>query len=457
MGTPRTVKASPIWRGELPHSLEAERALIGLALTLAAPPPDAPVAADDFYQPAHEILWRGVLELDAAGQRPDLTALLAWLESKGEGHKLKALGGATYLAELLAVAVSPEIAPFHARIVVEAAQKRRVIAAASAIPSLAVTGDDGWQAESERLLLEATASKREGRSRTLAEILPGVSKSLDQRYRTKSSVTGIPSGFRGLDAMTAGFQPSDLVIIAARPSMGKTALAMNAVAYAIGAHKTPALVFSLEMSKEQLVERLIASDSETSLGGMRTGCLALRDWQAISACMGRLSTMPLWIDDDADVTLTGIRRKARRWAALSEVAAVGRGIIVLDYPQLLSSEGVKADNRDREVAAMSRGLKALARELRMPVVALSQLNRSCEARADKRPTLADLRDSGAIEQDADVIAMIYRDEVYNRNSPARGLAEVIIAKQRNGPTGCVTLGWDAQFTRFFDVREERPA
>jgi len=268
---------------------------------------------------------------------------------------------------------------------------------------------------------------------------------IEERYENKDTLSGTPSGFYDLDAMTSGFQPSDLVIIAARPSMGKTAFVLNIAQACAVEHGTPCAIFSLEMSKESLVQRMLCAEAKIDSNRLRTGHLHTNDWQALAMAMGRLGEAPIFIDDSAMVNVLEIRAKCRRLKAENKAL----GMIIIDYIQLL--QGRKAtDNRVQEVSEISRSLKTLARELSVPVIALSQLSRAVEARQNKRPMLSDLRESGSIEQDADLVMFIYRDEYYNPETEQRGEAEIIIAKQRNGPTGTVDLLYQGSITRFLN-------
>ncbi|MGZ3440136.1 MAG: replicative DNA helicase, partial [Polyangia bacterium] len=305
----------------------------------------------------------------------------------------------------------------------------------------------------------------------IKDVLYTTIKNLEKRYEKKQAVTGVPSGYHRIDAMTAGMQPGDLIIIAARPSMGKTSFVMNMVLNAAmqkqkdpdgrERHPFPALVFSLEMSKESLCERLLCSEARVDSMKLRGGFLETKDWIRITTAAGKLAEAPILIDDSGAPTLLEIRAKARRWRADSNLFYAGQeqmGVLVIDYLQLIQGRASKDDNRQREISEISRGLKALAKELRCPVIALSQLNRSLETRADKRPMMSDLRESGAIEQDADVIAFIYRDEVYSKDQckeEDKGVAEIIIGKQRNGPTGVARLAFLNMYTRFENLAEGR--
>jgi replicative DNA helicase len=272
---------------------------------------------------------------------------------------------------------------------------------------------------------------------------------IQRLYEQEGEVTGVETGFEDLDRLTTGFHKSDLIILAARPAMGKTAMALNAIWHASGEKKMPVAIFSLEMSKEQLVQRLISQTTRIPAQALRSGNVKAEDWPKLVRGVAEVSRAPIWIDDTAGVTLMEIRAKVRRLASQLNVAGeLPLSLVVVDYLQLMVGQGARAENRQQEIAEISRGLKVLARDLDVPVLAIAQLSRAVEARHDKRPLLSDLRDSGAIEQDADVVMFLYRDEYYNPESDDKGIAEVIVGKHRNGPTGKVQLAWMEQYTKF---------
>jgi replicative DNA helicase len=451
-----------VGRRVLPNSQEAEESVVGGVLLY--PKAFLQVAdlvePDDFYHPTLAAIFRAMIELDEGSKPIDSITVAEQMRATDSFGRLRAFGGEAYFAELMSKVVTIDNIAFHAQIVHGKATARRLIEAAQEIAShgYGEYGDvDEFIDGAERSIFEIAQRTTRSNYEPIRRILGTTIKSVEKRYDRKQLVTGVPSGYHKLDAMTAGFQPSELIIIAARPSMGKTALVMNAVQNAAIELGVPALVFSLEMSKEALVERMLCSESRVDSQRLRGGFLDQRDWISITKGASRVSEAPIWIDDAGAPSLLELRAKARRWRSDNNIfkAPDQLGIVVIDYLQLIAgrpSSG-RDQNREREVSEISRGLKALAKELRVPVVALSQLNRAVEARADKRPQLSDLRESGAIEQDADLIAFIYRDEVYNKETPDKGIAEVIIGKQRNGPVGTVRLAFLNQYTRFENLSE----
>lgn len=453
-------------RPVMPSRLDAERALLGGVLLFGKAFQEIAdlVEPEDFYNPVHGAIFQAMVDLDLAAKPIDLITLPEQMRTNDTHSSLRAFNGEAYFGELSSAAVTVENITAYARMVRGASTARRLIEAVTEIRNKGLSdyGEiDEYVEESERSVFAISQRSQRQNYELVQAILPTTIRNLESRYERKEAVTGVPSGYIRLDRLTAGFQPSDLVIVAGRPSMGKTSLAMNAAQNAAIDHRIPVLVFSLEMSKEALVERMICCEARVDSMRLRTGFLDGRDWINITKATSRIADAPIWIDDSASPSLNEIRAKARRWRADSRIFPVphGHGLIVIDYMQLISppspGRGDVEQNREREVAGFSRGLKALAKELRLPVVALSQLNRGPEARADKRPNLADLRDSGAIEQDADVIAFLYRDEVYNKDSPDRGTAEVIVGKQRNGAIGVVRLAFLEQYTRFENLAEGR--
>ena len=447
----------------LPWSQEAEMSVVGgILLHPAAFVQVADVVqAEDFYHPAHAAIYTAMIELDEASKPIDAITVGEQMRATDTFHKLRAMNGEGYFAELTSAVVTIENISFHARIVHGKATVRRLIETAQEIAAHGY-GEYGDVEEfidtAERSIFEIAQRSQRSSYEAIQKILGRAIKAIEKRYDRKQAITGVPSGYHKLDAMTSGFQPSDLIIIAARPSMGKTSLVMNAVQNAAIEFGVPALVFSLEMSKESLVERLLCSESRVDSTRLRGGFLEQRDWINLTKAASRISEASISIDDSGAPTLLDIRAKARRWRGDPSVfkSPDQHGMIVLDYLQLIHGRPAgREQNREREISEISRGLKSLAKELRVPVIALSQLNRAVESRADKRPMMSDLRESGAIEQDADVIAFIYRDEVYNKETPDTGVAEVIIGKQRNGPTGSVRLKFLSEYTRFENLSEDR--
>ncbi len=448
-----------------PHSIEAEESVIGGVLVHPRTFNQCAefLLPDDFYHPALRSIYESMIELDMASKPIDALTVAEQMKSSETIERLRAFGGADYLTELMAKVVTVENIAFHARIVRGKATARRLVAACSEIAARGY-GEYGDVEEfldaAEHEIFEIAQRSQKTSFEAIKDILKTTIRALERRYDRKQAVTGVPTCFHKFDAMTAGLQPGELVIIAARPSMGKTSFVMNAVQNAAIVHKVPALVFSIEMSKEALGERMLCSQARVDSTKLRGGFLETRDWVQITKAASEIAEAPIFIDDSGAPSLLEIRAKARRWRSDQKLfkSQDQLGVVVIDYLQLVQGRMSKEDNRQREISEISRGLKALAKELRVPVVALSQLNRSLETRADKRPMMSDLRESGAIEQDADVITFIYRDEVYSKDEckeEDKGIAEIIIGKQRNGPTGVTRLAFRNMYTRFENLAEER--
>ena len=430
-----------------PHSIEAEQAVLG-GLMLA---PDSwdriadRLVEDDFYRRDHRLIFRAIGDLSSKNMPYDAVTLGDWFQAQ---NVAELAGGASYVIELANSTPSAANITAYADIVREKSVMRQLIDAGTAIAG------DAFQPEgrsSQELLevaeqkvfhiAEAGARGRKGFV-TMRAAVKEAFKLLHERYENRGSVTGLPTGFTDLDEMTAGLQPSDLIIVAARPSMGKTALAVNMAEYAALKTKKAVAIFSMEMSASQLAFRLISSLGRINQQHLRTGDLAEEEWPRVSSAITLLSEAKIFIDDTPALSPAELRARARRLKREHDL-----GLVVIDYLQLMQVPG-NTENRATEISEISRSLKALAKELNIPVIALSQLNRSLEQRTDKRPMMSDLRESGAIEQDADVILFIYREEVYDKESAKKGTAEIIIGKQRNGPIGAVTLAFLGEYTKF---------
>ena len=451
-----------------PHSLEAEQSFLGgLMLDPHAWLKVADrVRAEDFYRPSHRIVFEVMAGLADANEPIDAVTLSEALSARA---LLDKAGGNAYLAELLEGTPGASNIAAYADIVREHAALRRLIAAAGEISDLAFAPEGRSSAEvldhAEQLVFDIAEGRiREQMPQRVGGLADAVAQRLDFLAKTGNPITGVASGFDDLDRRTAGFQMGDLVIIAARPSMGKTALMVNIAEHAVmtggvGETEEPVakrpegdgavLIFSMEQPADQLVMRMLSSLGRIDQTRMRTGDLHARDWDFFNSARGVLKDKPLYIDDTPALTPNDLRTRARRVAA----EAGGLKMVMVDYMQLMRPSG-KHENRTNEIAEISRSLKAIAKELKCPLVACSQLNRSLESRTDKRPYMSDLRESGAIEQDADVILFIYRDEVYNKESEDKGLAEIIIGKQRNGPIGTVKLTFAPQLTKFDNHADE---
>ncbi|HET7269563.1 MAG TPA: replicative DNA helicase [Rubrobacter sp.] len=434
-----------------PHDLDAERAVIGAMLVSesAVAAVAERLAAEDFYSEVHRIIYGAMMRLYSRGEPIDQLTLTNELRSVNEFERI---GGRPYVFQIVESVPTAANAGRYAEIVRGKALLRAVIDVGSRI-----TEDAFREPENVSEALDSAEQLIYGVSnRTLREHLAPVSElaqgaldMIQRLYEQEGEVTGVETGFEDLDRLTTGFHKSDLVILAARPAMGKTAMALNAVWHAAGEKKMPVAIFSLEMSKEQLVQRLISQTTRIPAQALRSGNVKAEDWPKLVRAVAEVSKAPIWIDDTAGVTLMEIRAKVRRLASQLNVAGeMPLSLVVVDYLQLMVGQGNRSENRQQEIAEISRGLKVLARDLDVPVLALAQLSRAVEARHDKRPLLSDLRDSGAIEQDADMVMFLYRDEYYNPDSDDKGIAEVIVGKHRNGPTGKVQLAWLEQYTKF---------
>ena len=443
---------------QAPWSLEAEQAVLGAMLLDADAALKAVEMLQDpaFYRDAHRRIFRAMASLLEKGQIIDPLMLRDELARRGD---LEAAGDMDYIAVLLDVVPTAANVEYHARIVRDRALLRRLIDVGSGVVQAAYEGrhDVGRLLdEAEQRIFEVSFQRGTQEFVRIKELMWHTMERIEARHRGDDSVRGVPSGFADLDSKTNGFQKSDLVIVAARPSMGKTAFCLNIAANAALESQIPVAVFSLEMARDQLVERLLAAESFVDLHRLRSGQLRDDDYPKMSRAAGLLGTAPVWIDDSPALTLLELRSKARRMKAEHDI-----GLIVVDYLQLLRGGG-RNENRQEEISLISRSLKALARELSTPLIALSQLSRAPEQRGgDRRPLLSDLRDSGAIEQDADVVLFIYRREMYAQflegDDDGEGMAELIVAKHRNGPTGTLKLAFHKQYTRFENYTDQGPS
>ncbi len=401
------------------------------------------ISCDDFYLDRHKLIFEAMVLLFEKNEPHDIITVSNQLK---DINKLEEAGDIAYLATLTSIVPVTANLAHYAKIIRQKAVLRSLIRVNTEIAGRCYEeqGDiDILVEEAEQAIFEIARSKS-GQSFThLKHIIPGAFETVEQLYKRKELITGVPTGYTEMDKMTAGLQPSDLIILAGRPSMGKTSFAMNIAQHAAQVEKIAVAVFSLEMSKEQLTMRLLSSAGRIDSQRIRTGKLHDEDWPKLTRAVGMLTEAPMYIDDTAAISVLEMRAKVRRLSARSPL-----GLIVVDYLQLM--RGHSTENRTQEISEISRSLKAMAKELNVPVIALSQLNRGLESRTDKRPMMSDLRESGAIEQDADVICFIYRDEVYNKadDNPNKGLAEIIIGKQRNGPTGTVKLTFIKEYTMF---------
>ncbi len=435
-----------------PHSIEAEQSILG-GLLLDNSKWDVvgdKVIEEDFYRLDHRLIYRVVSRLASDGKPIDVVTVAEELERLGE---LENSGGMQYLGELVEKTPSATNVRAYADIVHERAVLRRLIKVSGEIsdsafnPSGRTTNELLDDAERKVFKISESKTGQEGGPVSVNPVLTKTLERIDQLFNSNGSITGVTTGFKDLDEMTSGLQPSDLVIVAARPSMGKTAFAMNLVESVLIKGEKPVLVFSMEMPADSILMRMISSLGQINQTRVRSGQLEEDDWPRLTSAVSMLKDRPLYIDDTAGLSPTELRSRARR---VAREIKQDFGMIMIDYLQLMQIPGMN-EGRTAEISEISRSLKALAKELNCPVVALSQLNRSLESRPDKRPMNSDLRESGAIEQDADVIMFIYRDEYYNEDSPDKGIAEIIIGKQRNGPIGRIKLSFQGQFTKFNDL------
>jgi replicative DNA helicase len=435
-----------------PQNIEAEESIISAILIDNNTLLDVieTLAPEDFYRTAHQKIYAAITDLFDKAEPIDLVTLANRL--KENGH-LEQIGGASYLAKLVDTVPMAVNAQHYAKIVHDKASLRRLIEKANAIVKRCF--EERGNADevidfAEAAVFEISEKKARQAFYPLSKIILSNIETLEEKQGNRSLVTGVPTGFNRIDTMTSGLQNSDLIILAARPSMGKTALALNIARNAAVEANIPVAIFSLEMSKEQLSLRMLCSEARIDSSRLRGGFFSMEDWHRLTDAAGVLSDAPIYIDDSASLSAMEIRAKARRLKMDKNI-----GLIIIDYLQLMQGRA-SAERRDLEISEISRGLKALAKELVLPVMALSQLNRMLEQRTDKRPRLSDLRESGALEQDADVVAFIYRDEVYNKDedNPNKGVAEILLSKQRNGPTGDVFLSFLNSFTRFENLASE---
>ncbi|HWI49916.1 MAG TPA: replicative DNA helicase [Rummeliibacillus sp.] len=431
-----------------PHNQEAEQSVIG-AIFLE---PQALITAseilipEDFYRSAHQMIFQTMLRLSDQGKAIDVITVTEELSSHNE---LDDIGGISYITEIANAVPTAANVGYYAQIVSEKAVLRRLIRVATKIAEDGYTREDEVDAllsEAERKVMEVANRKNAGDFKHVKDVLVETYANVEHLQNRKGDITGIPTGFRDLDRLTAGFQRGDLIIVAARPSVGKTAFALN-VAQAVGTQtEENVAIFSLEMGAEQLVMRMLCAEGNIDAQVLRTGALNSEDWRKLTMATGTLSRAGIYIDDAAGVRVSEIRAKCRR---LKQER--GLGMILIDYLQLIQGSGGAGANRQQEVSEISRSLKALARELEVPVIALSQLSRGVEQRQDKRPMMSDLRESGSIEQDADIVAFLYREDYYDKQTEDANTIEIIVAKQRNGPTDTVKLAFKKEFNKFVSV------
>lgn len=431
-----------------PHNQEAEQSVIG---AIFLEPPALITAAEvlvpeDFYRTAHQRIFQTMIRLSDQGKAIDVVTVTEELSAKKE---LEDVGGIAYLSELANAVPTAANIVYYARIVEEKALLRRLIRVATSIVEDGFTREDEVAAvlsEAEKKMMDVSSRKNAGDFQNIKDVLVQTYDNIEQLHSRKGDITGVPTGFRDLDRITAGFQRNDLIIVAARPSVGKTAFALNVAQNVATKTDENVAIFSLEMGAEQLVMRMLCAEGNIDAQVLRTGALTNEDWKKLTMAMGSLSNAGIFIDDTPGIRVTEIRAKCRRLKQ-----EYGLGMILIDYLQLIQGSGGKGENRQQEVSEISRSLKALARELQVPVIALSQLSRGVEQRQDKRPMMSDLRESGSIEQDADIVSFLYREDYYDKETENQNMIEIIIAKQRNGPTGTVTLAFVKEFNKFVNI------
>ena len=435
----------------LPHSAEAEQSVIGSMLMDR----DAIIAAseiitpDEFYQHQYGVMFEAMVELFNEGKPVDLVTLQDRLKEKDVPPEVSSL---EFVRDIITTVPTSANVRSYANIVHEKAVLRKLIKINEQIANTCYAGKEKLEdilAQTEKSIFDLLQSRACGDFLPIRQVALNVLEKIEVASRNPGSVTGIPTGFIDLDYKTSGMQPSDFILIAARPSMGKTAFVLNLVDYVAVRNHMPCMIFSLEMSKEQLVNRMLSMESNVDSQKLRIGSLTDADWDAVVEGIGIIGGSKLIIDDTPGISITELRSKCRKMKL-----EYGLSMVIIDYLQLMSGSGKSGDNRQQEISEISRSLKALARELNAPVVALSQLSRACETRQDHRPMLSDLRESGAIEQDADVVMFLYRDDYYNKDTDKPNVAEVIIAKQRNGPIGTIELLWRPEYTKFVNMARD---
>ena len=429
----------------LPHSTEAEQSVIGSMIMSRDAIVEASeiITGQDFYQQQYGIVFEAMIELNDEGKAVDLVTLQERLKEKDLPPEISSM---EFVRDLLSAVPTSANVKYYAEIVAEKSMLRKLIKTTEEISNACYLGQEKTQdilEVTEKKIFDLIQNRGTGEFVPIRQVVLNAIEKIEKASRNQGSVTGIPTGFIDLDYKTSGFQPSDLILVAARPSMGKTAFVLNIAQYMAFHDNVTVAVFSLEMSKEQLVNRLLALESKVDSQNIRTGNLEDEEWAKLIEGANVIGNSNLIIDDKPGISISELRSKCRKYKLENQL-----GIIMIDYLQLMSGGGRGSESRQQEISDISRGLKSLARELNVPVVALSQLSRAVEQRPDHRPMLSDLRESGAIEQDADVCMFIYRDDYYNPDTEDKNIAEIIIAKQRNGPIGTVRLAWMPQYTRF---------
>ena len=432
-----------------PQSVEAEQSVLGAMLIEK----EAIIKVmeilnpEDFYRESHRVIYQAALSL---ANRSEAVDIITITEQLRKDDKLEAVGGISYVTSLANAIPTAANVGHHARIVEEKALLRGLITTATHIAGMGYDANEEVEQildQAEKMIMGVSGRKAGPGFTPIREIISKAMSKIEELYQSKGGITGLPTGFKDLDRLTSGLQPSDLILVAARPSMGKTAFTLNIAQHVALREKKAVAFFSLEMSKEQLVQRMICAEAAIDSAKLRIGDLADSDWPKLVNACNRLYEAPLFIDDTAGITVAQMRSKARRLKIEHSLR-----LIVIDYLQLMQGSGGKnSENRQQEISEISRSLKALARELNVPIIALSQLSRGVEARQSKKPMLSDLRESGSLEQDADIVSFLYREDYYNPETDNKNITEVIVAKHRNGPVDTVRLFFHKQFTRFSDL------
>ncbi len=436
----------------MPHSIEAEQSVVGAMLMDrdAITTSSEIISGSDFYQSAYGVVFDSMVELFNEGQPVDLITLQERLRSKDVPAEISSL---EFVRDLLNMVSTSANVKYYAQIVADKSVMRKLIRLNEEIANICYAGNDSLEAileKTEKSVFELLQRRNSSEFVPIKQVVLNALERIEKASKNKGTVTGIPTGFIDLDYKLSGLQPSDLVLIAARPSMGKTAFVLNIAQYIAFKKDKSVAIFSLEMSKEQLVNRLFSLESQVDAQALRTGNMKDSDWEKLIEGAGIIGKSRLIIDDTPGISISELRSKCRKYKLEH-----GLDVIIIDYLQLMTGGvGRSQESRQQEVSEISRSLKGLARELNVPVVTLSQLSRAVESRPDKRPMLSDLRESGAIEQDADVVMFIYRDEYYNKDSEFKKQAEIIIAKQRNGPVGTVNLAWLGEYTKFANLSRQ---
>ena len=429
-----------------PQNIEAEQAVLGaMLISKEAIAESAQILnPQDFYREAHRIVFEAMLDLSNRNQAVDN---LTVIEQLNKTNQLEKVGGIAFVTALANTVPTAANVVFYAKIVKEKALMRHLINTATAIAAMGYEGADDADSIMDKMILEIASNRKTGDFTPINQIVIDTFSKIENLYESKGGLTGLSTGFKDLDKLTAGLQPSDLILVAARPSMGKTAFTLNIASHVALKENKPVAFFSLEMSKEQLMQRMLCAEGLVESQRLRVGDLDEQDWQKLIAAADKFSKAPLYIDDTPGISIMELRSKARRLQQEK-----GLSLVLIDYLQLMQGRANKnGDNRQQEISEISRSLKSLARELNVPVIALSQLSRSVESRQIKKPMLSDLRESGSLEQDADIVMFLYREDYYNAETENKNITDVIVAKHRNGPVDTVQLFFHKEFTKFADL------